>query len=159
MEFKDFNEAVASGRPFYQLAFYDRRFGYSDVLLYRYFSTKKELETELRRMDKENKKLFEKMLGLYGKYGVTENNYRDFNIWNMLVDIVDWGSLSDPEKHLFRFDKDRVGYCHVRYYRRDLKAERKQEKMEMYEEEETGPYGGAFRDWDDYYYWREGKRY
>lgn len=156
MEFKDFNEASNSNRPFYQVMFYDRLHEYSGELKGKYYSTKKEVEWELKRMGKVNKELFDKMLETYGKYGITAENYRGNDIWNYLTNKLPWDEMTRMEKYLFRYDENRVGYCFIRVYRRDLKEEEREEEMANNNGKEDGPYGGAFEDWYDFYRWKEG---
>lgn len=159
MEYKNFNEAAGVGGTFFQVCFYDRREEYSGVKKTRYFSTEVEADNAIRDMESTNKDFFNLMLNVYGVYGINEDNYNDCNKWNWLLNKIDFDTLTELERHLFRYEESSVGYCFISKHQRNLEIEAEEEYQSMSEEDTNrsdGPYGGAFRDYDDYYNWKEG---
>lgn len=165
MEYKDFNEASKSGKTFYQVMFYDRREDYSGFRESVNFKTEQAADETIAKMKKVNEELFQEMLALYKEHGITEENYRDCDVWNWLIKKIDWDNIDKRKKRLFRFDKNAVGFCFIDKYERNTKREEREEQekyenMTLEEKREEalsqGPYGGAFADWDDYHRWKEG---
>lgn len=157
MEFKNFKEASDSGKVFYQLFYYDRREEYSGYRECEYYSTRVEAENRKREMEQVNKQMFNDMLDIYSVWGVTKDNYWDNYIWNEKIKDKYLDTLNDYGRRLFRYDKNAVGYCFIDIYERDLVQEEIDEQAEYEEDDyEDGPYGGAFRDEDDYNNWRFG---
>lgn len=159
MEFKTFNEAYETGETFYQMCYYERKEDYSGDKIYRNFSTKEEVDSEIQRMEKENKELFELMLETYKSHGITEENYGNCNEWNLLIGKVDFESLSKAERHLFRYNKNKVGFCYISVFERNRIREEKEEEEKWEANKEKryeGPHGGAFASYDDLHRWKEG---
>lgn len=158
MEYKNYEDAVNSKEVFFQVAYYDRTEDYTSSTTIRNFSNKGEAENLIEQLKEENEKLFQTMLDVYGQYGITEDNYKDCYEWNRVQDEVDRRNLSKSNSLLFRYSPDNVGYSFIKLYERDLEQERKEEEeaLDAMEEQDYGPYGGAFRDTDDYYSWKEG---
>lgn len=109
----EFLDMYYNGSTVYKVSFYDRTEQYKGNRSYRYFKTEEGAREFVRMMKVYNDRVVERMVEIYGKYGVTKENYKCNRVWNRILNKIDFEKVGDFERRLFHYEDDSVGYCHI----------------------------------------------
>ena len=134
---KEFGELYHAGLTFAQTFYYDRtEGGYPGQTNYNLDLDKH--EEFVKKVKHYNEKLKEAQKEALDELEIDEYSRRNYFYFNRVGDDI--------------------GIAHFHTYVRNQKTDEEERARQLQEidEEETGPYGGAFRDQMDYIRWREG---